>query len=124
MRRLLFTAAATTLAATALLGCGAIEKALDCANTAVVVAESVNDLQTAVSGAAENPAEAREALDRIDANLDKIDENTGDSDVSGAVTDLRTSVDEIRQSLDNGEVPDVSGAVSAADKLTNVCTPN
>lgn len=123
MRRAPALAVPVLLTTALLSGCGAIDRAFDCANTAVAVAESVNDLQQAVDGAGENPEEARRALDRIDENLDKIDESSGDSEVGAAVGDLRTAVDNVRTSLEDGNAPDLAPVGDAADKLTGVCTP-
>ncbi|MDK1473777.1 hypothetical protein QNO07_10155 [Streptomyces sp. 549] len=116
-------ALATAFTAALLTSCGTLDRAMDCANAAVVVAESADDLQQAVNGATENPTQAREALDRIDKNLKRIDTSTGDSDVGAAAGDLREAVDNARTSLDKGETPDVTPVGGAADKLTRVCTP-
>ncbi|MBW1598446.1 hypothetical protein [Streptomyces sp. JJ38] len=124
MRRTLLTVAAAALAATALIGCGAVEKAISCATTAAAIAESVNDLQDAVSNAGEDPVAAAEALDRIDDDLDQIADSSGDTDVTAAVDDMRKAVDNVRTSLDDGQVPDVSPVGDAANELTSVCTPN
>ncbi|MCT2591234.1 hypothetical protein LHJ74_15185 [Streptomyces sp. N2-109] len=127
MRRTLGTTAATavTVALTASLavGCGALDKALDCANTAVTIAGTVDDLQQAVSGATEDPQAAREALTSIDKNLDKLQDETDDGDVSKAVKDMATAVDDARTDIEQGRSPDVGPVGDAADDLTNVCSP-
>ncbi|WP_340561248.1 hypothetical protein [Streptomyces sp. GSL17-111] len=123
MRRTLLTVAAATIAATALIGCSAVEKAISCANTAAAVAQSVNDLQDAVGNAGEDPAAAAEALNAIDNDLDEIEKNTGDADVNQAVGDLRAAVDNVRTSLDDGQTPDLTPIGDATGELTNVCTP-
>ncbi|GAA2432659.1 hypothetical protein [Streptomyces macrosporus] len=125
MRRRTTLAALAPLAlALPLLGCSAVQNALDCANTAVVIVDSANDLQQAVSDGAENPAEIDRSLDRIDQNLDKIGESTDGGDVGKVVEDLRRAVDNARTAADNGEAPDVTPVVDAADELSKVCTPN
>jgi len=125
MRRRTSLAAALTpvVLALPLLGCGAVQKALDCANTAVVIADSVNDLQQALTDGVENPAEAQQALDRIDRNLDRIGDSTDGGDVGKAVEDLRKAVDNVREATEQGRTPDISPVADAADELTQVCSP-
>ncbi|MDT0377860.1 hypothetical protein RM572_03610 [Streptomyces sp. DSM 42041] len=126
MRRTLSTAVtAVVVAATATLavGCGAIDKALDCANTAVTVAESVEDLQNAASSVGEDPTQAKEALDSIEKNLDEIEKSTDSADVKGAVGDLNTAVEDARTAVNEGRAPDMSAVNDAASKLTEVCSP-
>ena len=120
--------ATTALVALALVvpftaGCSAVGTALDCARTATAVADSVNDVQQALSGADEDPAAAQRALDRIDADLDKIDDQTGNADVSKAVGHMAKGVDNARRSLDRGDTPDLTPVEDAASELTRVCTP-
>lgn len=125
MRRRTTLAALTPIALTLpLLGCSAVQNALDCANTAIVIVDSANALQQAVSDGAENPAEVAQSLDRIDRNLDKIGENTGDSDLGKITEDLQQAVDNVRTAVDKGETPDATPVVDAADELSKVCTPN
>ncbi|MYQ70543.1 hypothetical protein GTY78_05665 [Streptomyces sp. SID4934] len=123
-RRLATATAGAALLVPLLLGCGALEKAADCVRTADRIADSVADLQRAADGAAEDPQQASEALDRIDKNVDDIQKDTGDADVKKAVDHLDTAVGNVRASLEEGdEVPDVSPVVDAAGELTKVCTP-
>ncbi|MER8261932.1 hypothetical protein [Streptomyces albidoflavus] len=123
-RRLVTATAGAALLVPLLLGCGALEKAADCVRTADRIADSVADLQRAADGAAEDPQQASEALDRIDKNVDDIQKDTGDADVKKAVDHLDTAVGNVRASLEKGdEVPDVSPVVDAAGELTKVCTP-
>ncbi|MGW4377637.1 hypothetical protein ACWEJ7_28725 [Streptomyces albidoflavus] len=122
-RRLATATAGAALLVPLLLGCGALEKAADCVRTADAIADSVADLQRAVDGAAEDPQQAAEALDRIDKNVDDIQKDTGDADVKKAVDHLDTAVGNVRGSLEKGDdVPDISPVVDAAGELTKVCT--
>ncbi|MBZ2407923.1 hypothetical protein ACWHAO_20470 [Streptomyces albidoflavus] len=123
-RRLAAATAGAALLVPLLLGCGALEKAADCVRTADAIADSVADLQRAADGAAEDPQQAAEALDRIDKNIDDIQKETGDADVKKAVDHLDTAVGNVRASLEKGDqVPDISPVVDAAGELTKVCTP-
>ncbi|APY88085.1 hypothetical protein DCW30_06465 [Streptomyces alfalfae] len=126
--RRIATAVATALivvpAGVGLVGCDAVSKAMDCVQTADVIADSVTDLQQAAENAADNPAEADRALDDIGKNLDKIGEKTDDTDVDKAVDDLDKAVDNVREAIENGDsTPDVSPVTDAAGELTKVCTP-
>ncbi|MGP4003848.1 hypothetical protein [Streptomyces sp. 8N706] len=121
----------TAIAAVALMalavpvtaGCGAVEKAMDCAQTAVTISNSVEDLQQAVSGAAEDPTQAQNALDRIDKNLDSLGDKTDNADIGKAVDDMNTGVKNARDSLDQGKTPDLTPITDAAQELTKVCSP-
>jgi basic membrane lipoprotein Med (substrate-binding protein (PBP1-ABC) superfamily) len=117
------TAVIVAVAATVVVGCGAIDKALDCANTAVTVAESVEDLQNAASSVGEDPTKAKEALDSIEKNLDEIEQSTDSADVKGAVGDLNQAVADARTAVNEGRAPDMNAVNDAASKLTEVCSP-
>ncbi|GAA3121425.1 hypothetical protein ACFQ0X_27255 [Streptomyces rectiviolaceus] len=107
-----------------LVGCSAVEKALDCVQTADAIAESVTDLQQAVEKAGDDPTQADEALDKIDKNIDEIGDKTDNTDVNKAVDDLEKAVNNVRDSIDGGDsTPDLSPVVDAAGELTKVCTP-
>lgn len=121
-RRLALAVALPVVAATALAGCAAVDKALDCAQTAATVASDVQNLQDAVSGAGDNPQAAVNALDQISSDLKAVDTDTGDADVSKAVKDLTKAVDNARAAADKGDVPDVSPVLDAAGELSKVCT--
>lgn len=126
VRRTLSTAvSAVVIAATAtvVVGCGAIDKALDCASTAVTVAESVEDLQNAASSVGEDPTRAKDALDSIEKNLDEIEQSTDDADVKGAVGDLNGAVGDARTAVNEGRTPDMTAVNNAASDLTEVCSP-
>lgn len=111
---------AGTVAAT---GCSAVEKALDCAQTAATVAQSVEDLQQVFSEGVENPVEAAEALERIDRNIDEIADRTDNADVDQAVEDMRKAVAEADRAVEEGRPPDFEPLSSAGRELTKVCTP-
>ena len=122
------TAIAATVAAVALTaglttGCDAVNKALDCVQTADAIAASVSDLQQAVENAANDPTQASEALDSIDKNLSDIGDKTDNADVNKAVDDLNAAVNNVQTAIKNGdETPDISGVTDAAGELTKVCT--
>ncbi|NEB74348.1 hypothetical protein G3I40_03735 [Streptomyces sp. SID14478] len=117
-------AAVALIAVPAAVGCSAVDKALDCVQTADSIADSVTDLQQAVENASNDPGQADEALASIDKNLDKVGDKTDNADVSQAVDDLNTAVGNVRTAIKNGdETPDVSPVTDAAGELTKVCTP-
>ncbi|MER7400148.1 hypothetical protein ABT381_32085 [Streptomyces sp. NPDC000151] len=126
-RRTVMTAAsavaAIALAVPALSGCGAVQTALDCAQTAAAVGQNVDALQQAVSGGADNPAEAQQALDKIDKNLGELGDKTDNADMGKAVDDLSRGVKDAQKSLDQGKTPDTTPIESAASELTKICTP-
>ncbi|MEU6844799.1 hypothetical protein ABZ930_23290 [Streptomyces sp. NPDC046716] len=123
-RTALFAAAAVLIAVPAAVGCSAVDKALDCVQTADSIADSVTDLQQAVENASNDPGQTDEALASIDRNLDSIGDKTDNADVSKAVDDLNKAVDNVRTSIRNGdETPDVTPVTDAAGELTKVCTP-
>jgi hypothetical protein len=115
--------AAVAVAAPFITACSAVDKALDCAQTAVAISNSVEDLERAASDAAENPADAQAALDRIDKNLDDLRDKTDNADIGRAVDDLTQGVNDVRKSIEQGENPDITPVTSAAGELTNVCSP-
>lgn len=125
-RRTALAAAAVTavvLTVPAMAGCSAVDRTLDCAGTAVNVARSVDDLQQAVSDAGEDPAQAKQALDRIDKNLAAISEETDDGDIAESVSRLQKAADSVRSDVEAGRTPRTGPVTDAADELTQVCTP-
>jgi predicted nucleic acid-binding Zn-ribbon protein len=123
-RTALFAVAAVLVAVPAAAGCDAVNKALDCVQTADAIADSVTDLQQAVENAANDPSRTDSSLDAIEKNLDKIGDKTDDADVNKAVDDLRDAVSNVRKAVRDGdETPDVSPVTDAAGELTKVCTP-
>ncbi|MFF9360640.1 prefoldin domain-containing protein [Streptomyces griseoluteus] len=123
------TTAIAALAAAALTmglttGCDAVNKALDCVQTADSIADSVTDLQQAVENAANDPSQADASLDSIEQNLDRIGDRTDDADVNKAVDGLNAAVSHVRTAIRNGDhTPDVRPVTDAAGELTKVCTP-
>ncbi|GHF66828.1 hypothetical protein [Streptomyces griseosporeus] len=116
--------AATALTAGLTTGCDAVNKALDCVQTADAIADSVTDLQQAVENASNDPTQLDESLAAIDKNLDKIGDKTDNADVNKAVDDLSKAVDNVRTAIRNGDrTPDISPVTDAAGELTKVCTP-
>jgi phage shock protein A len=116
--------AAVALTAGLTTGCDAVNKALDCVQTADAIADSVTDLQQAVENASNDPTQLDESLAAIDKNLDKIGDKTDNADVNKAVDDRGKAVDNVRTSIRNGDsTPDVSSVTDAAGELTKVCTP-
>lgn len=125
-RRITAIAAVTATAALTLglTGCDAVDKALDCVQTADSIADSVTDLQQAVENAADDPTRTDASLDSIQSNLGKIGDKTDDADVNKAVDHLDKAVDNVRTALKNGDsTPDVTPVTDAAGELTKVCTP-
>ncbi|EGG47971.1 MULTISPECIES: hypothetical protein [Streptomyces] len=119
-----FAVAAVLVAVPAVVGCDAVNKALDCVQTADAIADSVTDLQQAVENAANDPGQTDDSLDAIEKNLDKIGDKTDDADVNKAVDDLRDAVSNVREAVRDGDsTPDVSPVTDAAGELTKVCTP-
>ncbi|EKX68551.1 transcriptional regulator, PF09510 family [Streptomyces ipomoeae] len=127
-RRRRTTAIAGAVAAVALTaglttGCDAVNKALDCVQTAEAIANSVSDLQQAVANASNDPTQLEESLNSIDENLKEIGDKTDNADVNKAVDDLQKAVDDVQTAVDNGDAtPDLSGITGAAGELTKVCT--
>lgn len=119
-----FAVAAVLVALPAAVGCDAVNKALDCVQTADSIADSVTDLQQAVENAANDPTQTDESLNAIENNLDKIGDKTDNADVNKAVDDLKKAVGNVRTAIKNGDnTPDVSPVTDAAGELTKVCTP-
>ncbi|WP_405617521.1 hypothetical protein [Streptomyces sp. NBC_01508] len=123
-RRTAATIAAVLLTLTGAAGCGALDKALDCVQTADAIATSVDKLQQAVSSAADDPTQAEEALNDIDTELTKLQDKTDNADLSKAVGDLETGVGTVREAIENGDAaPDLSPVTDAATEIGKVCTP-
>ncbi|AVH58520.1 MULTISPECIES: hypothetical protein [Streptomyces] len=115
--------AVALIALPAAVGCDAVNKALDCVQTADSIADSVADLQQAVENAANDPTQTDDALNSIEQNLDKIGDKTDNADVNKAVDDLNEAVSNVRTAIKNGdETPDISPVTDAAGELTKVCT--
>ncbi|MFD3517258.1 hypothetical protein [Streptomyces sp. NPDC058657] len=123
-RRTALALAAAALALPLAVGCGALDKAMDCANTAATIASSVDRLKTAVTTAAENPLQSQQALNDIDRELKSLGDKTDNADLSKAVNDLTTGVANVRKALDSGDTtPDLKPVTDAATEIGKVCTP-
>lgn len=115
--------AAITIAVPLLSSCGAVNKAMDCANTATAIMDSVDKLQKAVGSALDSPQEAKEALDAIDKSLDKVSKSADDPELSKAIDKMNTGVDNARKDINDAKTPDLKPISDAAGEITNVCTP-
>jgi hypothetical protein len=117
------TVAVIGLTAGLVTGCDAVDKAIDCVQTADTIADSVTGLQQAVENAANDPTQTDQSLNSIEKDLDKIGDKTDNADVNKAVDDLRKAVDNVRTAVKNGDnTPDISPVTDAAGELTKVCT--
>jgi phage shock protein A len=117
------TVAAIGLTAGLATGCDAVDKAIDCVQTADTIADSVTGLQQAVENAANDPTQTDQSLNSIEKDLDKIGDKTDNADVNKAVDHLSTAVDNVRTAVKNGDnTPDISPVTDAAGELTKVCT--
>ncbi|MCW7946535.1 hypothetical protein AAW14_32280 [Streptomyces hygroscopicus] len=118
-----FAAVAVLAAGGAGAGCGAVNKAIDCVQTADAIADNVTALQQAVENAANDPTRTSESLNSIEKNLDKIGDRTDNVDVNKAVDGLRKAVTNVRGAMRHGDrTPDVGPVTDAAGELTKVCT--
>ncbi|MFF0431895.1 hypothetical protein ACFYU9_06680 [Streptomyces sp. NPDC004327] len=123
-RRTIALAVATAAALTTLVGCGALDKAMDCVKTADAIATSVSNLQQAVSSASNDPTQIEEALNSIDTELGNLKNTTDNADLSKAVDDLDKGVDSVRTAVKNGDTtPDLKPITDAATEIGKVCTP-
>ncbi|MFD9128605.1 hypothetical protein [Kitasatospora sp. NPDC059571] len=104
------------------VSCSAAQRALDCGNTAVRITTDVSNAGSAFNNAANDPAAAGQALQKLKTDLDQVGRNSGDTDVSKAVTDLQTQIDKAQQAIDNKQAPDLKPLGDAAGNLTKACT--
>ncbi|MEU5401980.1 hypothetical protein ABZ348_22100 [Streptomyces sp. NPDC005963] len=123
-RRIALTLATTALIIPITVGCSAIDKALDCVETAEAIATSVDKLTEAASNATENPTQARQALDDIDKELNSLSDKTDNADLTKAVDDLNAGVDSVRKAIEGGDAtPDLKPVTDAASEIGKVCSP-
>jgi hypothetical protein len=123
-RRIALTLATAALIVPITVGCSAIDKALDCVETADAIATSVDRLQQAVSSAGDDPTQARQALDDIDRELNNLSDKTDNADLSKAVDDMGAGVDNVRTAIEDGDAtPDIKPVTDAAGEIGRVCTP-
>ncbi|MET9435188.1 hypothetical protein [Streptomyces sp. NPDC006551] len=124
MKRRLALAVTTAAALTALVGCGALDKAMDCVATAEAIATSVDKLQRAASNATNDPTQLNEALNEISTELGKLKDTTDNADLSKAVDDLTKGVESVRTAVEQGDAtPDIKPVTDAAGEIGKVCTP-
>ncbi|MGW0469542.1 hypothetical protein ACWDX6_30485 [Streptomyces sp. NPDC003027] len=124
MKRRLALAVTTAAALTALVGCGALDKAMGCVAAAEAIATSVDKLQQAASNATNDPTQLNEALDEISTELGKLKDTTDNADLSKAVDDLGKGVETVRTSVEQGDAtPDIKPVTDAATEIGKVCTP-
>ncbi|GGT91166.1 MULTISPECIES: hypothetical protein [Streptomyces] len=124
MKSRLALAVATAAALTTLVGCGALDKAMDCVATADAIATSVDRLQQAASSASNDPTQLNEALNDISTELDKLQDTTDNADLSKAVDDLTKGVESVRTAVKEGDTtPDIKPITDAATEIGKVCTP-
>ncbi|MEU8784652.1 hypothetical protein [Streptomyces sp. NPDC048637] len=119
----LVTLAAATLAIPLLSACGAVQKAMDCANTASSVVNAVDKLQQAADTAVSDPQKTQQALDAIDADLRKLRDGANDPDLSKAIDKTNDGIKAARKDLDNNKAPDIQPIVDGAGQMTKICTP-
>ncbi|WP_197358589.1 hypothetical protein [Streptomyces clavuligerus] len=123
-RRIALTLATAALVVPIATGCSAIDKALDCVETAEAITKSVDSLTDAAAGAAENPTETREALNTIEKELESLGDKTDDADLSKAVDNLNSGVDSVRKAIEGGDpTPDLNPRKDAAGEIGKVCSP-
>ncbi|MEU3960544.1 hypothetical protein AB0F42_12075 [Streptomyces buecherae] len=135
MHRRRITHAATAVAAVALVmplmtSCDKddVDKAMDCAELAVDVSESIDDLQQAVLKRAVmegsgNEKKSDEALDEINKNIDDLDKKTDNADIEKALDHLDKAVDNVTTAIRNDEKPDLTPVADAGRELTSACKP-
>ncbi|HEY9371091.1 hypothetical protein [Streptomyces sp.] len=117
-------AVATAAVLTGLVGCGALDKAMDCVKTADAIATSVDKLQQAVSTASNDPTQIEEALNDINTEMGNLKNTTDNADLSKAVDDLTKGVETVRTAVKNGDAtPDIKPITDAATEIGKVCTP-
>jgi methyl-accepting chemotaxis protein len=123
-RRTALAVAATMLTLTAAAGCGALDKALDCVQTAEAITDSVGNLQQAISDAGDDPLQIDEALNSIDSELDQLNDKTDNADLSKAVDQLSAGVENVRTAVKDGDnSPDLTPVTDAAAEIGKICTP-
>ncbi|MEU5213775.1 hypothetical protein [Streptomyces sp. NPDC020742] len=115
--------AAATLVIPLLSGCGAVQKAVDCAKTATSVVNAADKLQQAADNALTDPQKTEQALDNIDANLKKLSNEANDPDLSKAIDKTNQGIRDARKALDANKAPDIQPIVDGASEMTKICTP-
>ncbi|MFD0273813.1 hypothetical protein ACFVHB_07835 [Kitasatospora sp. NPDC127111] len=104
------------------VSCSAVQKAIDCGNTAITITNDVNDVVTTFNNASNDAQAAGQALQKLKNDLDQLGKNSSNTDVAKAVTDLNTQVQNIQQAVNNKQAPDLKPLGDAAGNLAKVCT--
>ena len=103
------------------VSCSAVQRAVDCGNTAVRITNDISAAGDAFNNAANDPTAAGQALQQLKNDLDQLGRNSSDTDISQAVTDLQTQVDNAQKAIDNNQAPDLKPLGDAAANLTKAC---
>ncbi|MEU9113460.1 hypothetical protein AB0D04_17175 [Streptomyces sp. NPDC048483] len=114
---------AAALAIPALSACSAVNKAMDCANTAGAVVDSVDKLQRAVGDSLDDPQLAEQTLDSIDRKLKKVRDESSDPDLAAAVDKMNAGIKDARKDIKDAKAPNLEPISDAAGEMTKVCTP-
>lgn len=114
---------ATALAIPALSACSAVNKAVNCANTASAVVDAVDKLQQATGNTLDDPQKAEQALDDIDRNLKKARDSSSDPDLAKAIDKMNTGIKDARKDIKDAKAPDLQPITDAAGEMTKICTP-
>ncbi|MFF4955130.1 hypothetical protein [Streptomyces chattanoogensis] len=120
---LLAALTAAALAIPALTACSAVNKAVNCANTASAVVDAVDKLQQATGNALDDPQKAEQALDDIDRNLKKARDSSSDPDLAKAIDKMNTGIKDARRDIKAAKAPDLQPITDAAGEMTKICTP-
>jgi len=115
--------AAATLAIPVLSGCGAVQKAVDCAKTATSVVNAADKLQQPADNALIDPKKTQQALDNIDSNLRKLSDEASDPELSKAIDKANKGIKDARKAIENNKAPDIQPIVDGAGEMTKICTP-
>lgn len=123
MRRTAALAAAALIATLGLsAGCSTAQKAWDCGRLALQITSDVQDVQSALTNAADDPTAADTALRSLTADLDRLGKQSGNADLTQAVQDLHTQISDVQQAVDAKRTPDLAPLVGAATNLSGICT--
>ncbi len=116
-------AAAATLTAGLVAGCGSVRDSAGCFPNAHTIADSLIAIHEAGLDASNDPARTGESIAAIDKNLAELGDKTDNAEVNKAVDDLTQSVADYNRAILNGDTSPNPGAINrAADELANACT--
>ncbi|MFI9046718.1 hypothetical protein [Streptomyces sp. NPDC053427] len=117
------TLAAAALAIPLLSACGAVNKAMDCADAATAIVNSVDKLQQAAENSLDDPQKAEQALDKIDQNLKKVRDSSSDPELAKSLDKMNAGIKNARKDIKSNNVPDLQPITDGAGDLTKTCTP-